>query len=234
LDQDNIADQSRGNGLGMDFGISAIFMDYEDSYRLKIGLAVNDLGKITFDNAVEAHVFQSLNDITFFKNDYLEITDLRDLMQRASNDILGDPTASLDPSITSFEVRLPTSIVASVDYKIIDQVFVSGLYVQRLTLSKPNIERSNLIAITPRYESKWLGAAFPVSNLNFSRTHVGLSLRLAFLTIGTDQLGSLLSKSRLSGGDIYMTLQLFGFGDGGLFNGLFGKKGSEKSGCYIQ
>ncbi|MBT8218376.1 MAG: hypothetical protein KJP00_01035, partial [Bacteroidia bacterium] len=67
LDQDNIADQSRGNGLGMDFGISAIFRDYEDSYRLKIGLAVNDLGKITFDNAVEAHVFQSLNDITFFK-----------------------------------------------------------------------------------------------------------------------------------------------------------------------
>jgi hypothetical protein len=70
----------------------------------------------------------------------------------------------------------------------------------------PNIE-----ALTPRYESRWFMAALPVSLYNKSDLHVGLSLRLGVLTIGSDDLESLFIPGKLAGTDLYMGLRLSNF-----------------------
>ena len=133
---DNFGKSAKGTGLGMDIGVSFVFEDYEDDYKLKLGLAINDIGSITFDEGVEGHVLESNNRTIFNKQDYLELTGIRDIVNRASNNILGNPSASLDPSISQIKMGLPTSLVLNADYKVMDQVYVGAVMVQRLPKTK--------------------------------------------------------------------------------------------------
>jgi len=229
---DDFGKSAKGSGFGVDIGLSMVFSDYEDDYKLKLGLAINDIGSITFDQGVEGHAFQSNNQTIYNKQDYLQLTGIRDLIFRASNNILGDPAASLDPAISTFKMGLPTSLVLNADYKVMEQVYVGAALVQRLPKSQIGLERSNLLAISPRYESKWIGASLPVTMVNYDKVHVGMSLRLAYLTIGTDQLGTLGTQKKLSSGDAYISLQFFGFNNDGLLNRLFQGKGKKDAKCY--
>ena len=229
---DNFGKSAKGTGLGMDIGVSFVFEDYEDDYKLKLGLAINDIGSITFDEGVEGHVLESNNRTIFNKQDYLELTGIRDIVNRASNNILGNPSASLDPSISQIKMGLPTSLVLNADYKVMDQVYVGAVMVQRLPKTKIGLEKSNLLALAPRYESKWIGASMPITMVNYKKVHVGLSLRLAYLTIGTDQLGTLGTQKKLSSGDAFISLQFFGFNNDGLFNRQFQGKGKKDAKCY--
>ncbi len=229
---DNFGKQVNGNGFGIDIGLSMTIDDYEDDYKLKVGLALNDVGSISFDKGIEGHSFQS-NSLTIFdKQDYLQLTGIRDIVNRSSNNILGDPNASLDPSVNTLKIGLPTSIVINADYKVMDNVYIGAVMVQRFPKTQIRLERSNLLAIAPRYESKWIGASLPVTMVNFHKAHVGLSLRLAYLTLGTDQLSTLSKQKKLSSGDAYFSLQFFGFNNDGLLNRLFRGKGKKAEKCY--
>jgi len=233
IDQNNLGSASTGSGYGFDVGVNLMFEDTDNDYKLRLGIAVNDIGSITFDQNVEAHVLQSTLPTTFSKPDFLDIADLRDLINRTSTTVTGVANGSLDPAITSFDIGLPTAVVLNADYRVTNRIYVGALMVQRFPKANVSLERSNLLAISPRYESKWIGAAAPVSMINYGKMNVGASVRLAFLTIGTDQLMSFTKRDRLSGGDVYMSLQFFGLNEDGIFNRLFQKKGGTKAEkCY--
>ena len=94
------------------------------------------------------------------------------------------------------------------------------------------IRNTNLISVLKK--SRWLSASLPVSLLNYEQVRIGLAARLAFLTIGTDNLGSFLGQKRLTGSDFYVALKINALkigqlkGGTGLFNGGSGKAAK----CY--
>jgi len=229
---DDFGKRSKGSGFGGDIGVTLSFEDYVDDYKLKVGLAINDIGNIKFDRDVERHSIASNTPTIFNKQDYLELSGIQDLISRASNSVLNDPTASFDLATTSFKLGLPTSIVLNADYRVMDNVYVGAVFVQRFPKTKVGLEKSNLLAIAPRYESKWIGASLPVTMTNYHKTHVGMSVRLAYLTLGTDQIGTLGTQKKLSSGDFYLSLQFFGFQEDGIFNQIFQKRGKKSHKCY--
>lgn len=232
IDNTDIGGTAKGSGFGVDIGFNVIFEETDGDYKFKLGVAMNDIGGINFDQGIESHVLQSTNPVVFDKNDFQQMNGLRDLIQRSSNAVLGSPTASAAP-ISSLKIGLPTSMVVNLDYKVLTGVYIGAMMVQRFPKTNVYLERSNLLAVSPRYESKWFGMAVPVTVLNYAKPNVGLSMRLAFLTFGTDHLGSLTKREKLSSGDAYFSLQLFSFGGNGLFNRLFEKSGGEEpQKCY--
>lgn len=233
IDQNNLGSTTTGTGYGIDIGFNLMFEDYDNDYRFKLGLAINDIGSITFDQNVEAHTLQSTSPVTFSKPDFQNIEDLRDLIERTSTAVTGIANGSLDPSISSFKIGLPTALVLNADLRITNRIYLGALLVQRFPKSNVHLERTSVVAISPRYESKWVGFAAPVSLLNYGKPNIGASLRLGFLTVGTDQFGSLGNREQLSGGDFYMSIQFFGLNSDGIFNRFFQKKGGTKAEkCY--
>lgn len=221
---------SKGNGYGIDIGASFIIEEYDGDYKWKFGLAVNDIGKLTINNDVEAHLFDSNLNALIDKRNYLSAADFQTFIEQASSDFLGAPDASIEPSINSFDIALPTTIVVSADYKVMDGLYVTGAYFQRVVGNGLQLEGSNAAVIVPRYESQWFSVAAPVTSVNLEKTTVGVALRAAFLTIGTDNLGTLFRQDQLTGGDAYISLQLFPFGGGGLFGGG-SSRGGRGNGC---
>ena len=96
---------------------------------------------------------------------------------------------------------------------------MNATLIQRLVINQPAVERGNLLAITPRYESRWISAFLPISIYNYQKVQIGAAVRLGFLTIGSDDLGGFIGKSNLNGMDFYAGLKInpfqLGWGNGG-------------------
>jgi len=97
--------------------------------------------------------------------------------------------------------------------------------------------RNSIIAITPRYEHRWFSVQMPLVLHNYQNFRVGLAGRLAFLTIGTDNIGSLVGRfSNFTGTDIYVGLKFnpFNTGTGDRYSGPGRKKlGRKGVKCYF-
>ena len=71
------------------------------------------------------------------------------------------------------------------------------------------------MVVSPRYETRWFGASIPVSLYNWEKVNYGLALRLGFLSLGTDNLGSMIENKDFSGSDFYVALKINPFQWGG-------------------
>ncbi|MEM9820934.1 MAG: DUF5723 family protein [Bacteroidota bacterium] len=207
-----------GGGFGLDLGAVMTIEGYGAPYQWKFGFSLVDIGKISFSNNAQRHAFRSIETVAVPSNDYRDLpNDADSYIQRLSQDILGDSLASQISE--SFEVWLPTALNLNADYMIRPNVFVNASLVQRLPLGSNSLKRDNILALSPRFEKRWLGAALPLVMYNYSDFRMGLSLRLAFLTIGSDNLTSLFGRDDFTGTDFYFAIKLnpfkLNFGGGG-------------------
>jgi Family of unknown function (DUF5723) len=196
------------NGIGMGFDLGLVYVidgDY-DTYQWKFGFGILDIGKIQFNQNAEKHVVKTDQSYQLNKRDYLEFTEADQAVKLFSYQALGDSTASLDGR--SFGMWLPGAISMQADYAFTPNIFINGLIIQRLGYKKAAVERGNLLAITPRFEHRWFGASLPISLYNYEEFNVGASVRLGFLTIGTENLGSYFKKSDFTGSDIYFAVKV--------------------------
>jgi len=93
-----------------------------------------------------------------------------------------------------------------------------------------SVERGNLLAVTPRYESRWVSGFLPVSVYNWQHFQIGAAVRLAFLTFGTENIGSFFGRESLTGADFYAAIKINPF-KSGWKNGGGGRK-SQSVKCY--
>ena len=173
-------------------------------YKWKFSVSLVDLGGIRmkrgalynrFDSDEEAD--QYLNSISNGTDQYLNsISDGLD-MSAVSKD--GD----------KYTAWLPMGVNAQFDYNFENGLFINGLYTQRLSFpSSYGSERSNLIAVTPRFEKRWLMVAMPFSLENYRDPHLGLALRLWVLTIGTEHFFPYFIRSDVYKANAYMHLRI--------------------------
>jgi hypothetical protein len=208
----------QGSGFGIDLGTSwAMPSDDEDGgYAWKVGISLIDAGWVRFKDTAQRHriyfdTLQSVRGADFPSRDNAD-----DILRDLSQAFLGDPNASLLRN--SFSIGLPTALSVQFDAKVAPLLSLSGLLIQRVPLSPYSVKRPSTLAVVPRFEQRWVSASFPVVLDDWRSLRVGAALRLAWLYVGTENLGSFFQKEKLTGSDVYIGLKV------NAFSLAFGKK----------
>ncbi len=215
-DSSNFTDFFAGglNGFATDIGVNYQWKDMEsinDGYKLNTGLAIRNLGSMTFkDNnnvsrnyELEVGANESL-DLNQFE-DVDNLTELEDIL-------LDNPEFfTAQTTETDFKVKLPTMFSAYADAKVYNNWFAT-LYVQQKLNDDANnkqISMQNIVTVTPRYSGSFFEAYAPLSHNEISGFTAGVGIRLGGFFIGS---GSILSAafSDTDQADAYMGFR-FGF-----------------------
>ncbi len=206
-EEDNTGLSNNGNGLGIDLGASMVIGSDGRDYTWKFGASIIDIGRINFKNNAQKHVFQTNTPFSLAAQDYESITDVDKGIQKLSQDVLEDSLASRAGN--QFGIWLPAALSLQADYQFIPNLYVNATLVQRIPMGKAALQRDNLLAISPRLETRWFGASLPLVLYNYTDFRVGTALRLGYLTLGTDHIGSLFGQQKkFSGADFYVALKI--------------------------
>jgi hypothetical protein len=207
-DQDGASPKRSGSGFAVDLGVSFYAPDDEDGYFWRAGAALLDLGAVRFADGAEQHriVYDSIQSID---GSNIKADNLRDYTRSLSAVVLGDPQASLVSQ--RFSMGLPTALSLQAEARVFPHVYLGGVLVQRIPLSKHALKRASTLAFTPRYEYRWLSVSAPILLNDWQSPRFGLAARLAWLYIGSDNMGSFFTKEKLSGADAYIGLKINGF-----------------------
>jgi hypothetical protein len=215
----------RGLGWGLDVGITwqwrekpyqkkfpgNFYIKRFEDYRVKLGISILDIGWIGFTKNAEKHVYDMVhnNHINVSEMEYDNIaTEIR----QASEIFYGDPNASLDAR--SFRIFLPTAFSAQLDYHITDWWFINSTLVIPAWFTQPGIERPVILTFVPRFESDQFEVNIPVVFNGMRTPYVGISVRIAGLTVGSDRLGSFFGRQDFTGADIYISYKINFLNDG--------------------
>jgi len=209
----------RGYGWGMDLGITWQYREkpyqkriprncykkrFED-YKFKIGVSLLDIGWINFTKNTEKHSFDNVHNNHINVN-VLEYDNIRAELNSTSEMFYGDPDASLRGN--SIKIYMPATVCVQFDYHLRDWWYLNSVIIIPAKYTSPMIERPFIVALTPRFESKFLEINVPLVLYDFRYPRIGLSIRLDGLTIGTDHFGSLLNKRDFTGADIYVSYKI--------------------------
>ncbi|MBU1367966.1 MAG: hypothetical protein KJ578_15605 [Bacteroidetes bacterium] len=209
----------KGSGIGADLGITYTvkkegYQDYNrqriceqpyKDYFWRFGISILDLGSINFKNNAQKHEFRDVN--TVWENlDDVQFEGLNSLMGEVSDQLMGSPDASY--AADNFKIGLPTALSMQFDYHYDKNWYLNATLVHPLQISQYSVRRPAQLALTPRYETDWFEAMLPVSLYEYQIPRIGAAVRLGFLTIGTDRLGTLLGISDINGMDIYASVKI--------------------------
>ena len=224
--------KQNGIGMSMDLGfVYTIDGDY-DTYQWRFGVGLLDIGKIQFNRNAEFHEVDTDEMVVLNKREYLDVTSLDDAAKLFSTQAYGDSTASYSKG--AFGIWLPGALSLQADYSFTENIYVSGLLIQRFGYRQASVERGNFLAVTPRFEHRWYGFSLPISYYNYEEFNVGASVRLGFITFGTENLGSIFKKSDFTGSDFYFALKInpFNIDFGGRAIRSGSKNRGKKAKCY--
>lgn len=188
-----------GGGFSIDLGARFYLND------LAIGVSVLDLGFINFKNFIDNYSLpDNYTDFNVDPNDYVDIRSLEELIDQVEVDTPFEPYFDN----RGFIIGTPTAINISADYPINRHLFISASMTQRIKLLNVSTLSDNAFSVIPRFQSNWFSAYLPMTIYNYSNLRVGTALRLAYLTIGTDDLMSVFAENDFRGSDIYIKLSI--------------------------
>lgn len=232
-----IGNAAPGNGWGMDIG--AVYEYRPDinkfsftekgvrkndasrnKYLYRISASLTDIGRIRFRNP--NYVLQQevhTENKRFVYDDFQKLQGSEGAFQ-AVNSSLG-VTGSLAPNFRSV---LPMAFQASIDYNVKPNVYVNGLWVQNLISQGAfGMKAESVIAVTPRYEYKWLEVSVPFTLMNRYRSpSFGIAGRAGPLWIGTDHMTGLFNIGNPKAFNIYF----------GLTAGLYRRPPDPQNQCW--
>lgn len=212
-----------GGGFGADLGITYEWRpDYEryqyhmdnadwtdnarNKYRLRLGLALTDLGAIRYDN--QQYVLQG----NLANNGTVQIGQLDTLRVHHYQDVqaIARRLTGLASTSHEFTTYLPATLRLSADYRLARGLYGGVLLTQNL-LGKSTIGSRSIssLALVPRYEMKYAEIAIPlVLANNYRQVQVGAMLRVGPLIVGSDNLGGILGLKNTTGADVYAAVSL--------------------------
>jgi len=202
---------TQGRGFGLDLGFSWAQPDAadEDNYAWRLGVSLLDLGFLRYKRPAEQHriVFDTV--VTVSNTNFPPRSDPKLVLQDASQAFLGNATQSLQAR--AFSIGLPTALSVQFDMQIAPLMYVGAALIQRIPLQRHSLQRPGTLAVTPRFEHRWVSVSFPIVLDDWRSLRMGLAGRFGFLAFGTDNLNSFFQKEKLTGGDVYIGLKINGF-----------------------
>ncbi|HOY04554.1 MAG TPA: DUF5723 family protein [Saprospiraceae bacterium] len=233
LDMNALHPQVNGFGAGIDVGFVIAMPKYEDASEdentWRLGVSLVDFGFIHFKRRSEDHtfVFDSLHVISSL--DYAKERDPHEILDLGGMNFYGKTEESLQK--TSFAAFLPAAVVFQFDYQVLPDFSVGSVWVQRVPFGKFAVKHVNTFSFVPRFERRWISAAAPVSLSDWRSVRVGFSLRMGFLTVGTDNLNSYFIQQQFTGSDVYVGIKVNGWQRSGHSYGMSGKS-RRKIKCF--
>jgi hypothetical protein len=215
--------QQLGRGYGADIGFTYEWRpDFEryryhmdganlpdparNKYRLRLGLALTDLGAIRYANS--QHVRQAA------------LANSRTVQLGQLDTLTFNPFTSVGPTLErlvglrsesrQFTSYLPAALRLTADYRLLNHVYAGLLWTQNLLPASTIGSRTvSSLALTPRLEFSHAEVAVPlILANNYRKLQVGAMLRLGPLLVGSDNLGGIFGLTTTTGADIYCGLNV--------------------------
>jgi len=179
-------------------GDSYSFKD-KNKYKLKLGLSITDIGSIKYKDGKEETF-----DITNTAISEVDIDNEEDI-----NDVLNN-LYSLTASKVGYNSILPAAIHVNADWS-----FNSNFYLNLntdLSIISKGKERashvSNVVSLTPRFESKWFSFYAPLSIIENNGFQIGAGFRAGPLYIGSGSILSVFTSGNSNGADVYAGIKI--------------------------
>lgn len=205
--------QFNGAGAGADIGFvyefrtqQAIGKNNMTTYKLKIALAILDIGSISYkaNSAYTAGYSVNIPGTQKFYVNHLKDSSIAGI----KNALDQSPFfKNLNQGNASYSVSLPTTIVGSIDLHLSSKCYINldGRLALHNYSKYANPYYQNNFTLTPRYEGKFFGAYLPLNINSLTGFNAGLALRAGPLFIGSGSvLTSLVGTSRQA--DFYFGL----------------------------
>ncbi|TDN39772.1 hypothetical protein A8B98_17530 [Hymenobacter sp. UV11] len=215
--------QQLGRGYGADLGLTYEWRpnyqrynyrmdgqdrpdDSQNKYRLRLGLALTDLGALAYNNSQRVRQGQLANTATvrLSQLDTLTFNTLQSVENTAQR------LVGLSSTSREFTTYLPAALRLTADYQVAGHLYASLLWTQSLLPTRTlGSHTPSLLALTPRLEFSRAELALPLVWANgYRQLQVGAMVRLGPLVLGSDNLGGLLGLSSATGADVYFGLAL--------------------------
>lgn len=195
-----------------------------DTWKARFGISVVDIGGISYTKAgASADLDVAVQDFDAHQLNRIRGENINTYARRLAGYFT--PLETDD----KFYMNLPTSINLMGDYNFNDRFFVSASATIGLMGGTKDDNKNHALTqllITPRYETKYLGAYVPFSVNQYGQADAGLGLRLGPLVLGSASLFSNLMRSQLNHADAFVALRIIPFrfpklswdkGSGGIF-----------------
>ena len=197
--------------IGIEYLLSSIEDDEpsgDDTYDTKIGISILDLGSNKYLYGIRSRSVEgSRKDVTdvTLENKFSRVRSLDDF-----NDSLATVSNSIAIPVGSFSIYQPTRLVVNVDKHVAQSFFVNAeLTIPVISLSSQNalfIKDMNLLALTPRWETKSLGGYFPLLVNAKGQIWIGGAFKAGPVLFGIHNLSDLFSKSKSQNGGVYLAI----------------------------
>ena len=193
-------------------------------YRYRIGVSLLDLGGINFNKNSLIRKFEN-TPISWENYPDTDVGSMSDIDALIASQFASD--AGSMTSGTRYGTALPSAVSVQFDYNLGKNFFANATWVQGFKLAKGTTGiRRSLLAITPRYETKWFEASLPISLYDYRSPQLGLAFRFYSITIGSDNILPFIIPMDIYSANIYASVKIL------LIKNPFcgkGKRGGKKS-----
>lgn len=227
-----------GNGYSMDLGFTYYLLEsaarsgrrtaarpcaapFHD-YKLRIGLSINDIGYLSFRENAMLHRIEN-QDANWLYINRARFGSTYDFANQLSSQFYGLPNATLEDY--TFNLYMPSVISFQSDAKLSRAFYLATLAWYPLKIREPWIRHPIMLYVIPRLETRFLEAGLPLSLYEFDTPRLGFYLRLAWLTVGMDDLSSLYQPKHFNSADVYVGVNI------SLEKGRCGKGGGGRYGA---
>lgn len=189
-----------GSGLGADLGFVYEFRPQKHEYKLKIGVALLDIGSISYNKDTSRSGSYSTSISSGQKayvDDFGKLDNFKQYFE--AHPQFFTPAAGNGQS--SYSVSLPTTLQLDLDYH-----FIRGFYLNMAAQfamastsdAKPyNSSYYNAVTVTPRYEGRHFGAYIPIGYNGLTHFNAGYCIRFGPMFFGSgSMLTALFSNSK--------------------------------------
>ncbi len=211
--------QNGSSSFSFDIGFEYILFKDEDLnhenrevneylYNTKLGISILDIGSNKYQYSSRS--LQAVAGLPGITDTLLEnkFSPVRSADQ--FNDSLSSIAASASKLTGDFYIYKPTRLIINVDQHISEDFFINAeLTLPLLPVFSKNIlyiKDMNLLAITPRWETKSLGLYLPVLYNSKSQLWIGGAFKLGPVLFGIHNFSNLFSKKTTQNGGLYLAV----------------------------
>ena len=175
-------------------------------YQSRIGFSLLDFGSIQYNRrmvVLELEDAASTPGVDFNSQGVENIESFIDEVAAYFNE-QRDSIASL----RTFTVGLPTAVSLQADYRIGSHMSLHGVMMQAVPWQRNRVTAPSYLSFAPRFAWRWIEASLPMTLYEYRQPGLGMSVRLGYLTLGTDNLLRLAGSNHMTGMDFYIALQI--------------------------
>ena len=174
-------------------------------YVWRLGVSLLDFGAIRYNKNARVYKIYSDTDKIFDVNKLEDVKDFDSMMDTITMTFYDNTDDSFAGD--SFLMGLPTALSVQFDYNIYNNFYVNASWIQPVRFFEYSVSRPPQLVVEPRFESTYFDFTLPVTLYNYHRFLVGAEMRLAFLTVGTQNIFNFLKYGDSYGLDVYVALK---------------------------